>query len=70
MSLFYDIACSAGVFFERANYLLVKATCGNFPRSGGDGASQREWGGGGEREEKTPARKHCENEKHPLIRRA
>ena len=22
--------------------------------------------GGGEREEKTPARKHCENEKHPL----
>ena len=26
--------------------------------------------GGGEREEKTPARKHCENEKHPLIRRA
>ena len=23
--------------------------------------------GGGEREEKTPARKHCENEKHPLI---
>ena len=23
--------------------------------------------GGGEREEKMPARKHCENEKHPLI---
>ena len=39
-------------------------------KRGGDEASQREWGGGGEREEKTPARKHCENEKHPLIRRA
>ena len=26
--------------------------------------------GGGEREEKTPARKHCEDEKHPLIGRA
>ena len=26
--------------------------------------------GGGEREEKTPARKHCWNEKHPLIRHA
>ena len=26
--------------------------------------------GSGEREEKTPARKHCENEKHPLISRA
>jgi len=26
--------------------------------------------GGGEREEKTPARKHYENEKHPLISRA
>ena len=26
--------------------------------------------GGGEREEKTPARKHCENKKHPLISRA
>ena len=39
-------------------------------RSAGDGTSQREWGGGGEREEKTPARKHCENEKHPLVRHA
>ena len=26
--------------------------------------------GGEEREEKTPARKHCEDEKHPLISRA
>ena len=37
---------------------------------------RRKWGeskgaerGGGEREEKTPAGKHCENEKHPLISR-
>ena len=50
--------------------LLAKATCWNFPKRGGDRVSQRERGGGGEREEKTPARKHCENEKHPLIRRA
>ena len=26
--------------------------------------------GGGEREEKTPVRKHCKDEKHPLISRA
>ena len=50
--------------------LLAKAPCWNFPKRGGDGASQRERGGGGEREEKTSARKHCENKKHPLIRRA
>ena len=31
--------------------LLAKAQCRNFPRRGGDGASQRERGGGGEREE-------------------
>ena len=37
-------------------------------KKGGNGASQREQGGGGEREEITPARKQCENEKHPLIR--
>ena len=30
------------------------------PKRGGNGASQRERGKGGEREEKTPARKHCE----------
>ena len=44
--------------------------CWNFPKRGGDRASQRERGGSREREEKTPARKHCENEKHPLIGRA
>ena len=56
--------------FLWARNLLAKAPCWNFPKRGGDGVSQRERGGGGEREEKTPARKHCENEKHPLIRRA
>ena len=56
--------------FLWARNLLAKARCWNFPKRGGDRASQRERGGGGEREEKTPARKHCENEKHPLIRRA
>ena len=30
--------------------LLAKAPCWNFPKRGGDGASQRERGGGGERE--------------------
>ena len=33
--------------------LLAKATCWNFSKRGGDRASQRERGGGGEREEKT-----------------
>ena len=56
--------------FLWARNLLAKEPCWNFPKRGRDGASQRERGGGGEREEKTPARKHCENEKHPLIRRA
>ena len=56
--------------FLWARNLLAKAPCWNFPKRGGDGASQRERGGGGEREEKTPARKHCENEKHLLIGRA
>ena len=39
-------------------------------KRGENGASQTEWGRGGEREGKTPARKHCENEKHPLISQA
>ena len=53
--------------FLWARNLLAKSPCWNFPKRGGNGASQRERGGGGEREEKTPAQKHCENEKHPLI---
>ena len=40
--------------FLWARNLLEKAPCWNFPKRGGDGASQRERGGGGEREEKTP----------------
>ena len=60
---------SLSIYSNIAN-LLAKALCWNFPKRGGDGASQRERGGGGEREEKTPAGKYCENEKHPLIRRA
>ena len=39
---------------------------GQVKESGGGGGG----GGGEEREEKTPARKHSENEKHPLISRA
>ena len=31
------------------------------------GRVKRSGVGGGKKEEKTPARKHCENEKHPLI---
>ena len=56
--------------FLWARNLLAKVPCWNFRKRGGDGASQRKRGRGGERKEKTPARKHCENEKHPLIRRA
>ena len=63
------VACSAGVFLWARN-LLAKVPCWNLPKRGGDGASQWKGEGGGEREEKTPARKHCEDEKHPLIRRA
>ena len=39
-------------------------------KRGENGASQKERGRGAEREEKTPARKQCENDKHPLISRA
>ena len=39
--------------FLLARKLLPKAPCRNFPRRGGDGASQREREGGGEKEEKT-----------------
>ena len=59
------VACSAGVFFGRA-------ICSP-NRHVETSRREKEMGrvkGGGEREEKTPARKHCENEKHPLIRRA
>ena len=41
--------------FLWARNLLAKAPCWNFPKRGGNGASQRERGGGGKREEKTPA---------------
>ena len=66
----FYLACSAGVFFERK--FARESTMLKLPevKRGGDGASQRERGGSGEREEKTPAQKHSENEKNPLIRRA
>ena len=38
--------------FLCARNLPVKAPCWNFPKRGGDGASQRERGGGGKREKK------------------
>ena len=38
--------------FLWARNLPVKAPCWNFPKRGGDGASQRERGGGGKREKK------------------
>ena len=53
------VARSAGVFFECAMLKL--------PEERRKWGESRERGGGGEREEKTPFRKHCENEKHPLI---
>ena len=37
--------------FLLARNLLAEAPCWNFPKRGGDGASQRERGGGGNREE-------------------
>ena len=59
------IACSAGVFFGRANVLLAKAPCWNSKRQEKMGRVKRRGVGGVERGEKAPARKHCENEKHP-----
>ena len=55
--------------------LVANASCSNSKREEemGQIKGQREQGrreGGEEREEKTPARKHSENEKHPLISRA
>ena len=47
--------------FLWARNLLAKAPCWNSPKRGGNGASQRERGGGGEREEKAPARKKARN---------
>ena len=41
--------------FLWARNLLAKAPCWNLPKRGGNGASQRERGGGEKREEKTPA---------------
>ena len=60
LALYSKLACSAGVFFERAICLRKR----HFETS----RREEEMGqvkGGGEREEKTSARKHCENEKHP-----
>ena len=51
------VACSAGVF------VLELAVVSSPPYW----LEQSRWGGGGEKRKKTPARKGCENEKHPLI---
>ena len=64
------LACCAGVFFERPNAFAREHAMLKLQKRGGNGLSQREWRGGEEREEKTPPRKHCKNEKHNLISRA
>ena len=64
------LACCAGVFFGRPNVFAREHAMLKLQKRGGNGVSQREWEGGEEREEKTPPRKSCENEKHPLISRA
>ena len=46
----YSLQCSR---FLCACNLLAKAPCWNFPKRRGNGASQRERGGSGQREEKT-----------------
>ena len=58
------LACSAGVFLGRANFFQAKPHVKIWlEKRGENGASQKERGKG--REE----RKHCENEKHPLMSR-
>ena len=53
----FNLACSAGVF------VLELAVVSSPPYW----LEQSRWGGDGEKRKKTPARKGCENEKHPLI---
>ena len=61
------LACSAGVFFERA-ICSRKRHVETFRREEEMGRVKGSGEGAGrEREEKTPARKQCESEKHPLI---
>ena len=48
----YILACSAGVFFWCANIFARESAMLKLPRRGGTGASQRERGEGGKREEK------------------
>ena len=62
-----ELACSAGVFLGRANFFLAKAHVESRKEGGKMWGVKRSGVGGGKREQKTPARKHCENEKHPLI---
>ena len=47
-----------------------ESACWNSKKGEKMGWVKRSRVGGREREEKMPARKHCENEKHPLISRA
>ena len=48
----YILACSAGVFFGYANVFARESAMLKLPKRGGNGASQRERGEGGKREEK------------------
>ena len=48
----YILACSAGVFFGCANVFARESAILKLPKRGGNGASQRERGGSGKREEK------------------
>ena len=48
----YILACSAGVFFGCANVFDRESAMLKLPKRGVNGASQRERGGGGKREEK------------------
>ena len=65
-----DVACSAGVYYGRTNVFAHESAMLKLPEERWKWGESKGAGGGGEREEKTPARKHCENEKHPLISRA
>ena len=57
-------------FLPACKCFARESACWNSKRGAKMGRVKRSGVGGGEMEEKTPARKHCENEKHPLISRA
>ena len=69
LQTFVFLTCSAGVFFGPANVFARESAMLKLLQErrkwGESKGAERGPGGGGEREEKTTARKRCENENTP-----